>query len=205
MTASSPGASGLGPDGLGPMNEEQPYPGEPAGAELNRQEEELAAYIAATAGDEPFDEAGDQPSDEDTEMWEDGESWLDQDPPEAGEQEFASGSVLDALGPGPTLTAALDDVMSDGLDQLTDDALAGVMLAFRRCESRAAAGLWAASAELARRREAEDPRAAEHLDNEAALLLAWTRPAARRLLTTGVSLARLPATRAALWLSLIHI
>jgi hypothetical protein len=103
------------------------------------------------------------------------------------------------LAPGPVLAAVLEEAVAGGLDRLPDDALAGVMLAFRRCESRAAARLGAAAAELVRRREAAGPRVAGHLDDEAAMLLAWTRPAARRLLGTGVGLARLPATRAALW------
>jgi hypothetical protein len=57
---------------------------------------------------------------------------------------FASGSALDTLIPGPALSAALDDTLGGGLDDLPDDALAGVILAARRCESRAAAQVLAA-------------------------------------------------------------
>jgi Domain of unknown function (DUF222)/HNH endonuclease len=201
--------------------------------ELARQEEALAAYIAATAGD--------QAPDEDAAVWTsldsppplDVDSWLGQLADDQPEEEpaarattvhppsvlavdwddvadhdgsgpgglgFESGSVLDHLEPGPVLAAALEDTMSAGLDGLSDDALAGVMLAFRRLESRGAAGLWAAAAELARRRDAApDPRVGDHIHNETGMLLAWTRPAAQRLLSTGVSLARLPATSEALW------
>jgi hypothetical protein len=204
---------------------------------LAGQEEDLTAYIAATAGDEA--------PDEDAAVWArldsppplDVDSWLEQldddqpeeettaraatvHPPSAvaadwddvadhdgsgpGGPGFESGSVLDHLEPGPVLAAALGDTVAAGLDGLSDDALAGVILAFRRLESRGAAGLWAAAAELARRRDAApDPRVGEHTDNETGMLLAWTRPAAQRLLATGASLARLPATSEALWVGRI--
>jgi hypothetical protein len=200
---------------------------------LAGQEEDLTAYIAATAGDEAPDEdaavwAGlDSPPPLDVDSW---LEQLDDDQPEEGTAAraatvhppsavaadwddvadhdgsgpggpgFESGSVLDHLEPGPVLAAALGDTVAAGLDGLSDDALAGVILAFRRLESRGAAGLWAAAAELARRRDAApDPRVGEHTDNETGMLLAWTRPAAQRLLATGASLARLPATSEALW------
>jgi hypothetical protein len=200
---------------------------------LAGQEEDLTAYIAATAGDEAPDEdaavwAGlDSPPPLDVDSW---LEQLDDDQPEEettaraatvhppsavaadwddvadhdgsgpGGPGFESGSVLDHLEPGPVLAAALGDTVAAGLDGLSDDALAGVILAFRRLESRGAAGLWAAAAELARRRDAApDPRVGEHTDNETGMLLAWTRPAAQRLLATGASLARLPATSEALW------
>jgi hypothetical protein len=82
---------------------------------------------------------------------------------------FASGSALDTLLPGPALSAALDDTLAAGLDGLSDDALAGVILAARRCESRAGAQLLAAVAELDRRREVTgDPRLVEYTDTEVA-------------------------------------
>jgi hypothetical protein len=204
---------------------------------LAGQEEDLTAYIAATAGDEAPDEdaavwAGlDSPPPLDVDSW---LEQLDDDQPEEettaraatvhppsavaadwddvadhdgsgpGGPGFESGSVLDHLEPGPVLAAALGDTVAAGLDGLSDDALAGVILAFRRLESRGAAGLWAAAAELARRRDAApDPRVGEHTDNETGMLLAWTRPAAQRLLATGASLARLPATSEALWVGRI--
>jgi Domain of unknown function (DUF222) len=111
---------------------------------------------------------------------------------------FESGSALDGLAPGPVLARALDDTWSAGLERLSDDELAGVMLAFRRLESYGSAGLLAGACELARRREAGHRQALEHLDNEVGLLLAVTRRSAARLLTLAADLARLPATSAAL-------
>jgi hypothetical protein len=112
---------------------------------------------------------------------------------------FGSGTTLDALPPGPVLAAALDDAWNAGLARLTDDELAGVMLAWRRCESRAAAGLLAAAGELSRRRMASgDQQVIEHVDDELAVLLTLTGRAAGRLLEFADSMARLPATMAAL-------
>jgi hypothetical protein len=118
---------------------------------------------------------------------------------------FVSGSALDTLPPGPVLSAALDDTLSGGLDGLSDDALAGVILAARRCESRAAAQVLAAVDELDRRRHADgDRHAIEHVDTEAALLLTLTRRSADTLLCFAASLAQLPATTAALAHGRIH-
>jgi hypothetical protein len=111
---------------------------------------------------------------------------------------FESGSALDGLAPGPVLACALDDTWSAGLERLSDDQLAGVMLAFRRLESYGSAGLLAGASELIRRREAGHRQALEHLDNEVGLLLAVTRRSAARLLTLAADLARLPATSTAL-------
>jgi hypothetical protein len=224
MTTSSPGPASS-PGSPSPWENEPGLRLTPA--EQARQDEEMSAYLAATAND--------QPPREDAELWTDPETgppldadtWLGQIDQEESQEEpvkraadsprveswadvsehdgtgpggpgFESGSELDRLEPGPVLVAALEDAWADGLDRLSDDALAGVMLAFRRCESLAAAGLWDATAELARRREAAGPRVAEHTDQEVGMLLAWSRPATRRLLGTAVSLVNLPATRAAL-------
>jgi hypothetical protein len=112
---------------------------------------------------------------------------------------FASGAALDRLGPGPVLARALDDAWQAGLGELSDDELAGVMLAWRRCESRAVAGLLAATAELHRRRaDHGDWRVLEHADSEVALLLTRTRRSAGALLEFADTLDRLPATKAAL-------
>jgi Domain of unknown function (DUF222) len=118
---------------------------------------------------------------------------------------FASGSALDTLLPGPALSAALDDTLTAGLDGLPDDALAGVILAARRCESRAAAQTLAAVAELDRRRMATgDPRLVEYTDTEVALLLTLPRRTARTLIASAADLSRLPATTAALAAGRIH-
>jgi hypothetical protein len=166
------------------------------------QDEDLAAYLAATADD--------QPPDEDAWMWIDpdggppmGEDfWLGQlaheqlaevlaeraatvDPPVvlpflddvtdrdstgSGGVWFGAGSVLDQLEPGPVLARALEEARDAGLGRLSDDELAGMMLAGRRLESRGTAALLAATAELDRRRRATgDVRVVEHIDNEVAI------------------------------------
>src|SRR5579872_7394606 len=113
---------------------------------------------------------------------------------------FASGSPLDTAPPGAVLAGALEDITAGGLQNLTDDQLAGVMLAGRRLESRGAATLLAATAELSRRRVASgDTQVIEHVDNEAAILLALTRRAAGRLRLAAADVARLPATTAAFY------
>ena len=112
---------------------------------------------------------------------------------------FADGSVLDQLEPGPVLAAALDEAWQAGLAGLSDDEVAGMTLAWQRLESRSAAGMLAAAAELARRRdETGDWRVIEQVDTELALLLTRTRRSAGHLLDFAHSLARLPATQAAL-------
>jgi hypothetical protein len=118
---------------------------------------------------------------------------------------FLSGSALDTLPPGPALSAALDDTLGGGLDGLSDDALAGVILAARRCESRAAAQVLAAVDELDRRRHASgDRHVIEHTDTELALLLTLTRRSADTLLCFAATLSKLPATTAALAAGRIH-
>lgn len=112
---------------------------------------------------------------------------------------FVSGSALDRMPPGPKLAAALEDTWAGGLTELSDAEIAGVILAWRRCESRAAAGLLAALGELSRRREAgPDQELFDHLDDEVSVLLTLTRPAAQGLLGTAASITRLPATMGAL-------
>jgi hypothetical protein len=118
---------------------------------------------------------------------------------------FASGSALDTLPPGPGLAAALDDTFAQGLDGLSDDQLAGLILAARRCESRAAAQTLAAVSELDRRRMATgDVRLVEYTDTEVALLLTLPRRTARDLVASASDLSRLPATMAALAAGRIH-
>jgi hypothetical protein len=193
-------------------------------------DDDLDAYIAATAGDEPpsddaaflVDPEAGPPMGEDFWLGQLSQEELEEmlaeravtDPPlldlpldvighdgtGLGGTGFESGSVLDGLPPGPVLTAALEEVRESGLDTLSDDALAGVMLAARRLESRGTAMLLAATAELTRRRDAiEDPQVSEHTDNEIAILLATSRRAGRRLMSFAGDLAQLPATSAALW------
>ena len=68
---------------------------------------------------------------------------------------FAADGLLDHLAPGPALAGFAQNAWADGLGMLSDDALVGVLQAWRRLASWAAAGEFAAVAELDRRRTAE--------------------------------------------------
>src|SRR5713226_9251349 len=104
---------------------------------------------------------------------------------------FASGGVLDAAPPGPGLARFADDAWRDGLGGLDDDELTGVMRAWRRLASRAAAGELAVVSELAARRAAGGRHASDHLDDEVGLALTLTRRAAGSLLDLALDLDRL--------------
>jgi hypothetical protein len=117
---------------------------------------------------------------------------------------FAEGGLLDRLTPGPALAGFAQNAWADhGLGALSDDSLVGVLRAWRRLASWAAAGELAAVAELDRRRKAEveagaDPHLAEHVGDELAASLTLTTRSADALLDIACGLARLPLTRAAL-------
>lgn len=116
---------------------------------------------------------------------------------------FDAGGVADTLPPGPVLAGLAADKQAEGLALASDDELAGLMIAWRRIGSWAAAGELAAVAELDRRRTAQvaagaDVHLAEHMADEVAMVLTLTSRAADRLTDFAVSLARLPKTRAAL-------
>jgi hypothetical protein len=116
---------------------------------------------------------------------------------------FDAGGVADRLPPGPMLAGLAADKWADGLGRVSDDELAGLMIAWRRLASWAAAGEFAAVGELARRRQvqaaaAADPHLGEHVADEIAMVLRLTSWAAGALVDRAEGLARLPATRAAL-------
>jgi Domain of unknown function (DUF222) len=116
---------------------------------------------------------------------------------------FDAGGVADRLPPGPVLAGLAADRWAAGLGRASDDELAGLMIAWRRVASWAAAGELAAVAELCRRREAEvtagtDPHLAEHASDEVAMALTLTSWAAGSLVDRAEGLARLPRTMAAL-------
>ena len=73
---------------------------------------------------------------------------------------FASGDVLDEALPGPSLAASANAAAGTGwaYDQLSDDELIGVLGAWQRTESWAAAGRLSAVVELIRRRPADARR-----------------------------------------------
>jgi hypothetical protein len=121
---------------------------------------------------------------------------------------FAQGAWGDELPPDPVLATLADLTWREGLDQLDDDQLTGVLQAANRLASWAAALKLAATSGLAARREAGcrtsgDWRPFDHVDDEVAVALTLTRRSAGRLLDLALSLDRLPLTRAALAAGLI--
>jgi len=123
--------------------------------------------------------------------------------PADGPAGFAQGGPADVLGPGLLLAALAEQAWGDGLGGLDDDELTGVMAAWQRLGARAAAGLLAAAAELAGRREAEgnatrDWRPLQHAGDEVAAALTMTGSSASRILGLACSLGRLRLTSAAL-------
>jgi hypothetical protein len=116
---------------------------------------------------------------------------------------FDAGGVADRVPPGPALAGLTADKWASGLSRTSDDELAGLMIAWRRVASWAAAGELAAVAELCRRREAQvaagaDAHVAEHVGDEVAMALTLTPWAGGRLVDRAQGLARLPKTMAAL-------
>jgi hypothetical protein len=127
----------------------------------------------------------------------------DERQPADGPAGFEQGGAADVLGPGLLLAALAEQAWEDGLGGLGDDELTGVMAAWQRLGARAAAGLLAAAAELAGRREAEgnaarDWRPLQHAGDEIAAALTLTRQGAASVLALAAGLDRLPLTRAAL-------
>jgi hypothetical protein len=143
----------------------------------------------------------------------DEEEWLEESyllaaPGEPGPERFAVGGTADAMAPGPVLASLADRVQRDGLEQLDDDQLTGVLQAAVRLASWSASLKLAATSRLAARREADgrksgDWRPFDHVDDEVAVALTLTRRSAARLLDLALSLDRLPLTRAALAAGLI--
>jgi hypothetical protein len=121
----------------------------------------------------------------------------------AREAAFASGGPVERVAAGPELAELAQRVWEAGLGRVDDDELVGVLLAWRRLASWAAAGELAAVAELDRRRQAQvaagaDEHLAEHVADEVAAALTLTATAADRLLELAGRLGQLPRTRAAL-------
>jgi hypothetical protein len=116
---------------------------------------------------------------------------------------FDAGGVADQVPPGPALAGLVAGRWAAGLGRVSDDEVAGLMIAWRRVASWAAAGELAAVAELCRRRQAQvsagaDAHLAEHVGDEVAMALTLTSWAADRLVDRAQGLARLPKTMAAL-------
>ena len=116
---------------------------------------------------------------------------------------FAAGGALDSLAPGSWLSEAVTAAAAGGHDQLGESELIGVLCAWRRMGSWAAAGEAAAVSELDRRRAAQSEEAAqadlaEHVGDELAASLTLTGRAATRLLSVARGLKRLPSVHDAL-------
>jgi hypothetical protein len=116
---------------------------------------------------------------------------------------FAASGVLDQLVPGQVLAGFAADAWAGGLAELGESELVGVMCAWRRLASWAAAGESAAVTALARRRavqarERKSPNLIDHVGDELAAALTLTGRSGKRLLDLAAGLARLEATRAAL-------
>ena len=126
---------------------------------------------------------------------------------------FADGGVLDVLPPGVVLAGCAGDAWAGGLGGLSDDELIGVVRAWRRLSSWAAAGELAAVAGLSARRERDpqaDPasqgcRPADCVAAELACALTLTRRSAENLADRAAQLTGLPATAAALRLGRIDM
>jgi hypothetical protein len=96
---------------------------------------------------------------------------------------FASGGPAERVAAGPELAEWAQQVWEVGLGRLDDDQLVGVVVAWRRLASWAAAGELAAVAELDARRRAQvaggaDAHLAEHVADEVAAARTgwWTSP-----------------------------
>src|SRR5689334_13698462 len=77
-----------------------------------------------------------------------GEEWpewpSESDPPGPAGAGFAAGGLLSRLAPGAVLAGSAQNAWADGLDALSDDALVGVLRAWRRLAAWATAGELAA-------------------------------------------------------------
>ncbi len=116
---------------------------------------------------------------------------------------FAAGGALDSLAPGPWLSEAVAAATAGGHDQLGESELIGVLCAWRRIASWAAACEAATVLALARRRTAQSDKAgsahlAEHVSDELAAALTLTGRSADRLLSLSLGLQRLDEVHAAL-------
>ncbi len=99
---------------------------------------------------------------------------------------FAQGRWGDGLAPDPVLATLLDLAGREGLEQLDDDQLTGVLQAAARLASWSASLKLAATSRLAARREEDgkqtgDWRPFDHVDDEVAVALTLTRRSAGRL------------------------
>ncbi len=128
-------------------------------------------------------------------------------PWEAGPAEarssFADGGLSNTMLPGWLLGRVLAEATVEGLSELNDDELAGVLRAWQRQVSHDEASLAVAVRCLADRRAAGSSRAAEHVADELAIELTLTGRSASRQLELATGLGRLPEVNGALLSGLI--
>ncbi len=122
---------------------------------------------------------------------------------------FAAGGVADDIPPGPVLAGLAGDRWAEGLGNLTDDELIGVLRAGRRLAAWSASIELAAAGDLMRRRMGQEAAgqagAAEHADAEIAAALTLTGRAADQLLDLAMTVGRLPLTAQALAAGVIDL
>jgi Domain of unknown function (DUF222) len=138
----------------------------------------------------------------------DQDEWLEDSyilaaPSDPSPEHFAADGPADAMVPGPALAILADRVQRDGLGQLDDDKLTGVLQAANRLGAWSASLKLAATSRLAARREAGgrktgDWRPFDHVDDEVAVALTLTRRSAGRQVELALGLDRLSLTRSAL-------
>ena len=123
---------------------------------------------------------------------------------------FGAGGTLDVLEPGAALAGCVASAWAGGLSGPSDDELIGMVRAWRRLCSWAAAGEFAAVAELVARRSDEHVsglgcQPVDDAAGELACALALTRRGADVLVDRALRLAELPGTAAALRLGRIDV
>src|SRR5487761_1518492 len=193
-----------GDDGTGWDDDGTGRPAELAALDGNGWEDLLAAAVPVITSlrDEPSWPA--DPPDPAGQAWPAGFGPRDGS---GGGTGFADGGQLDVLADGLALAGFADDAQA-GLPRADDDSLIGVIRAWRRVASWAAARELAAVAELARRRPADrtppglaggfPPVLSEFIPDEVAAALTLTRGAADAETTLAVDLAGPLAPTAAL-------
>ena len=110
---------------------------------------------------------------------------------------FAAGGVLDRTPAGWLLAMAADRTWDNGLGQLSDPELVGLLSAAQRNGSRQAALGLAVIGELAARRAGPDGIPGEHLQDEVAAVLTLTGWTAARQVALAAAMTRLPDVAAA--------
>ena len=147
-----------------PSNAEHPLPGRsssptPLTTALAPDSPELDEILdwefeTLTREDDPYRSYCEEGEPRDEDEWPE-ESYILASPAGPGPERFAAGGAADAMAPGPALAILADGAGRDGLGQLDDDQLTGMLQAAARLASWSAALKLAATSRLAARREAD--------------------------------------------------